>query len=120
MQRIKTLSEYFKKYELSEKDPEKFWSQIADSFLWKKKWDNVLESNFENADFKWFKNAQLNITENIFERNLSERGDKTAIIWEPNDPEESPIYLSYKELEDKLKSVVNAIEIKKVKKDSSV
>ena len=67
MQRIKTLSEYFKKYELSEKDPEKFWSQIADSFLWKKKWDNVLESNFENADFKWFKNAQLNITENIFE-----------------------------------------------------
>ena len=45
-----------------------------------KKWDNVLESDFENADFKWFKNAQLNITENIFERNLSERGDKTAII----------------------------------------
>ena len=37
MQRIKTLSEYFKKYELSEKDPAKFWSQIADSFLWKKK-----------------------------------------------------------------------------------
>ena len=61
MQRIKTLSEYFKKYELSEKDPEKFWSQIADSFLWKKKWDSVLESDFENADFKWFKNAQLNI-----------------------------------------------------------
>ena len=56
MQRIKTLSEYFKKYELSEKDPAKFWSQIADSFLWKKKWDNVLESDFENADFKWFKN----------------------------------------------------------------
>ena len=120
MQRIKTLSEYFKKYELSEKDPEKFWSQIADSFLWKKKWDNVLESDFENADFKWFKNAQLNITENIFERNLSERGDKTAIIWEPNDPKESPIYLSYKELYEQTCTFSNALRSKGIKKGDRV
>ena len=120
MQRIKTLSEYFKKYELSEKDPEKFWSQIADSFIWKKKWDNVLESDFENADFKWFKNAQLNITENIFERNLSERGDKTAIIWEPNDPRESPIYLSYKELYKQTCTFSNALRSKGIKKGDRV
>ena len=120
MQRIKTLSEYFKKYELSEKDPEKFWSQIADSFLWKKKWDNVLESDFENADFKWFKNAQLNITENIFERNLSQRGDKTAIIWEPNDPKESPIYLSYKELYKQTCTFSNALRSKGIKKGDRV
>ena len=120
MQRIKTLSEYFKKYELSEKDPEKFWSQIADSFIWKKKWDNVLESDFENADFKWFKNAQLNITENIFERNLSERGDKTAIIWEPNDPKESPIYLSYKELYKQTCTFSNALRSKGIKKGDRV
>ena len=120
MQRIKTLSEYFKKYELSEKDPAKFWSQIADSFLWKKKWDNVLESDFENADFKWFKNAQLNITENIFERNLSERGDKTAIIWEPNDPKESPIYLSYKELYEQTCTFSNALRSKGIKKGDRV
>ena len=120
MQRIKTLSEYFKKYELSEKDPEKFWSQIADSFLWKKKWDNVLESDFENADFKWFKNAQLNITENIFERNLSERGDKTAIIWEPNDPKESPIYLSYKELYEQTCTFSNALRSKGIKKGDRI
>ena len=120
MQRIKTLSEYFKKYELSEKDPEKFWSQIADSFLWKKKWDNVLESDFENADFKWFKNAQLNITENIFERNLSERGDKTAIIWEPNDPKEPPIYLSYKELYKQTCTFSNALRSKGIKKGDRV
>ena len=120
MQRIKTLSEYFKKYELSEKDPEKFWSQIADSFLWKKKWDNVLESDFENADFKWFKNAQLNITENIFERNLSEKGDKTAIIWEPNDPTESPIYLSYKELYEQTCTFSNALRSKGIKKGDRV
>ena len=120
MQRIKTLSEYFKKYELSKKDPEKFWSQIAESFVWKKKWDNVLESDFENADFKWFKNAQLNITENIFERNLSERGDKTAIIWEPNDPKESPIYLSYKELYEQTCTFSNALRSKGIKKGDRV
>ena len=120
MQRIKTLSEYFKKYELSEKDPEKFWSEIADSFIWKKKWDNVLESDFENADFKWFQNAQLNITENIFERNLSERGDKTAIIWEPNDPKESPIYLSYKELYKQTCTFSNALRSKGIKKGDRV
>jgi acetyl-CoA synthetase len=120
MQRIKTLSEYFKKYELSEKDPEKFWSEIADSFIWKKKWDNILESDFENADFKWFKNAQLNITENIFERNLSERGDKTAIIWEPNDPKESPIYMSYKELYKQTCTFSNALKSKGIKKGDRV
>jgi acetyl-CoA synthetase len=120
MKRIKTLSEYFKKYELSEKDPEKFWSEIAYSFIWKKKWDNVLESDFENADFKWFKNAQLNITENIFERNLSERGDKTAIIWEPNDPKESPIYMSYKELYKQTCTFSNALKSKGIKKGDRV
>ena len=88
--------------------------------LWKKKWDNVLESDFENADFKWFKNAQLNITENIFERNLSERGDKTAIIWEPNDPKESPIYLSYKELYEQTCTFSNALRSKGIKKGDRV
>jgi len=120
MQRIKTLSEYFKKYELSEKDPEKFWSEIAESFIWKKKWDNVFESDFENADFKWFKNAHLNITENIFEKNLSERGDKTAIIWEPNDPKESPIYLSYKELYEQTCTFSNALKSKGINKGDRV
>ena len=98
MQRITSLSDYFKKYEQSEKDPEKFWSEIADTFIWKKKWDKVLDWDFESVDIKWFKNAKLNITENIFERNLKDRGDKTAIIWEPNDPDVDPLYLTYGEL----------------------
>ena len=97
MQRIKTLSEYFKKYELSEKNPESFWSEIADSFTWKKKWDKVLDWDFEKANINWFQNAKLNITENIFERHLNERGDKTAIRWDPNDPSEPSIHLTYKE-----------------------
>ena len=120
MQRIKTLSEYFKKYELSEKDPESFWSEIADSFTWKKKWDKVLDWDFEKANTKWFQNAKLNITENIFERNLKERGSKTAIIWEPNDPSEPSIHLTYQELYEETCKFSNALRSKGIKKGDRV
>ena len=120
MERIKSLSEYFKKYELSQKDPEKFWSEIANSFTWKKKWDKVLEWDFKNLDINWFKNAKLNITENIFERNLIYRGGKTAIIWEPNDPNESAINLSYQELYEMTCKFSNALKKKGVKKGDRI
>ena len=120
MERIKSLSEYFKKYELSQKDPEKFWSEIANSFTWKKKWDKVLEWDFKNLDINWFKNAKLNITENIFERNLKDRGGKTAIIWEPNDPNESAINLSYQELYEMTCKFSNALKKKGVKKGDRI
>ena len=120
MQRIKTLSEYFKKYELSEKDPESFWSEIADSFTWKKKWDKVLDWDFEKANIKWFQNAKLNITENIFERNIKERGSKTAIIWEPNDPSEPAIHLTYQELYDETCRFSNALRAKGISKGDRV
>ena len=120
MQRIKSLSDYFKKYELSEKDPESFWSEIAESFTWKKKWDKVLDWDFEKANIKWFQNAKLNITENIFERNLKERGSKTAIIWEPNDPAEPAIHLTYQELYDETCRFSNALRAKGIKKGDRV
>ncbi len=120
MQRITSLSDYFKKYEQSEKDPEKFWSEIANTFIWKKKWDKVLDWNFESVDIKWFKNGELNITENIFERNLKERGDKTAIIWEPNDPNEPSIHLTYNELYEETCKFSNALRDKGVKKGDRV
>ena len=120
MQRIKSLSDYFKKYELSEKDPESFWSEIAESFTWKKKWDKVLDWDFEKVNINWFQNAKLNITENIFERNLKERGDKTAIIWEPNDPSESPIHITYKELYEETCRFSNALRSKGIKKGDRV
>jgi acetyl-CoA synthetase len=120
MQRITSLSDYFKKYEQSEKDPEKFWSEIADTFIWKKKWDKVLDWSFESVDIKWFKNAKLNITENIFERNLKDRGDKTAIIWEPNDPTEPSIHLTYNELYEETCKFSNALRDKGIKKGDRV
>ena len=120
MQRIISLSDYFKKYEQSVKDPEEFWAQIADNFIWKKKWDKVLEWDFESVDIKWFKNAKLNITENILEKNLKDRGDKTAIIWEPNDPTEPSIHLTYKELYEETCKFSNALREKGIKKGDRV
>ncbi len=95
---IKSLGGYTQEYENSVTDPEGFWAKIADTFYWKKKWDKVLEWNFDEPNIKWFLNARLNITENIFERNISELGDQTAIIWEPNDPAEEGITLTYRQL----------------------
>ena len=120
MHRIKNLHDYFKKYEQSQKDPDKFWSEIANNFIWKEKWDKVLDWDFESADTKWFKNAKLNITENIFERNLKDRGDKTAIIWEPNDPTESPINLTYRQLYEETCKFSNALKEKGIKKGDRV
>ncbi len=120
MQRITSLSDYFKKYEQSVKDPEKFWAEIADTFIWKKKWDKVLDWDFDSVDIKWFKNAKLNITENILEKNLIDRADKTAIIWEPNDPTEPSIHLTYKELYEETCKFSNALREKGIKKGDRV
>ena len=120
MQRITSLSDYFKKYEQSVKDPEKFWAEIADTFIWKKKWDKVLDWDFDSVDIKWFKNAKLNITENILEKNLIDRADKTAIIWEPNDPTEPSIHLTYKELYLETCKFSTALREKGIKKGDRV
>ena len=120
MQRITSLFDYFKKYEQSVKDPEEFWAEIADNFIWKKKWDKVLDWDFDSVDIKWFKNAKLNITENILEKNLKDRADKTAIIWEPNDPTEPSIHLTYKELYEETCKFSNALREKGIKKGDRV
>ena len=110
MQRIKSLSEYFNQYEKSQKDPEGFWSEIAESFNWIKPWSKVLESDFEKVNVKWFVDAKLNITENIFERNLVKNKEKTAIIWEPNNPEEETKKISYQELYEETCKFSNALK----------
>ena len=75
------MSEYFQEYQKSIDQPEQFWGQIAENFRWKKPWDKVLSWDFEGPSVKWFENAKLNLTENIFERQLPKLGEKTAIIW---------------------------------------
>ena len=120
MQRIKSLSEYFDQYEKSQNDPEGFWSKIAESFSWIKPWSKVLESDFEKVSIKWFIDAKLNITENIFERNLVKNKEKTAIIWEPNNPDEETKKISYQELYEETCKFSNALKDLGIKKGDRI
>jgi len=118
--KINSLGGYIHEYQKSVNTPEKFWAEIADNFYWRKKWDKVLEWNFEEPRVEWFKNAKFNITENIFERNLFTHADKPAIIWEPNDPNETHITLTYKELYDKVCQFSNVLKNKGIEKGDRV
>ncbi|WMN11995.1 acetate--CoA ligase [Marivirga salinae] len=118
--RIHTLSGYIHEYQRSVHQPEQFWSRIADSFHWKKRWDKTVEWNFEEPKIEWFKGAQLNITENILEKNLFTMGDKPAIIWEPNEPGDENQIISYRQLYEKVNQFSNAMKAKGVKKGDRV
>jgi acetyl-CoA synthetase len=100
--------------------PEQFWSRIADSFHWKKRWDKTVEWNFEEPKIEWFKGAKLNITENILEKNLFTLGDKPAIIWEPNEPCDENQVISYRQLYEKVNQFSNAMKANGVKKGDRV
>ena len=121
--KISSMAEYLQKYQESVANPEKFWAEIAESNFWRKKWDNVLDWRFDGPDapqVKWFENAKLNITENIFERNMFMRKDQVALIWEPNDPKEKEVKLTYGELFDKVKQFANVLKNNGVKKGDRV
>jgi acetyl-CoA synthetase len=96
--RITTLSGYIHEYQKSVLDPEKFWEEIALDFHWQKRWEKTLQWDFQAPSCKWFIHGKLNITENILEKNLFAHGEKTAIIFEPNDGEEERRQISYREL----------------------
>jgi acetyl-CoA synthetase len=118
--RLHTLSGYLYEYQKSIAQPEEFWARIADSFHWKKRWDKVLKWNFEAPDVKWFVNAKLNITENIFERHLYTIGDRPAIIWEPNEPGDPGRTLTYSELYREVCRFANALKSKGIQKGDRV
>lgn len=107
--RIKTFEAYKDEYKKSIDSPELFWSDVADQFLWKKKWDSVLEWNFDAPKIEWFKGGHLNITENMLDRHLSESGDKIAFLWEPNNPTERVKQITYQELYDEVCQLSNAL-----------
>ena len=118
---IKHLEEYYQVYRKSVRNPEVFWEEIAEEhFLWRKKWTNVLSWDFTKPEIKWFEGAQLNITENCIDRHLAVRGDKTAIIFEPNNPDEEAQHISYKQLHDKVCRFANVLKDKGIKKGDRV
>jgi acetyl-CoA synthetase len=102
LNKINSIEEYYSEYKKSIENPEKFWAEKAETFLWKKKWDKVLDWNFSEPNVNWFTGGKLNITENCLDRHLKTLGNQTAIIWEPNNPDEAVRKLSYKELHEKV------------------
>ena len=118
---IKNLEEYYKVYRKSIREPELFWEEIAEEhFNWYKKWDKVLSWDFKKPEVKWFDGAKLNITENCIDRHLRTRGNKTAIIFEPNNPEEEVLHITYKELYERVNRLANVLTNKGIKKGDRV
>ena len=117
---ITSYEQYKQAYKKSVDDPEGFWSDIAGHFYWRKRWDKLLEWDFKDYNVKWFQGGKLNITENCLDRHLGMMGNKPAIIWEPNDPEEHHRILTYRELHTKVVQFCNVLKNNGVKKGDRV
>ena len=117
---ISNLEEYHQAYQKSIKQPAQFWEEIAQNFIWKKKWDSVSEWNFKDPKIEWFKGAQLNITENCLDRHLNKFGNQAAIIWEPNNPDEPSRELTYNDLYKQVCQFSHVLKNNGVKKGDTV
>ncbi|MEM9717638.1 MAG: acetate--CoA ligase [Bacteroidota bacterium] len=118
--RIRDLDSYQKAYQYSVDHPEQFWAEQADTFHWRKKWDKILDWNFAEPNVKWFLGGKLNITENCLDRHLETRGDKVAILWEPNDPNEVAKTYTYKQLHAEVCKMANLLKSKGIQKGDRI
>ncbi len=95
---IGSMEQYQKLYQESIEDPAGYWSKQAERLHWYKKWDDVVDFDFVDANIKWFSGGKLNVSYNCLDRHVEAGfGDRTAIIWEGNDPAEDKTF-SYSEL----------------------
>ncbi|MBS1534618.1 MAG: acetate--CoA ligase [Bacteroidetes bacterium] len=118
---IKNLEQYFKHYNKSIREPRKFWGKIAEeNFTWYQTWEKVMEFNMAEADIKWFLGAKVNIVKNCIDRHLSKRGSKTAIIFEPNDPNEEAQHITYNELHQRVCKMANVLREQGIQKGDRV
>lgn len=117
---IATFEEYKKVYQKSITDPEGFWGDVAKQFHWYKPWQSVLDWEFNTPDVKWFKGAKTNITYNCLDRHLATRGDQTAILWEPNNPDDNAVHLTYRQMYEEVNRTANALKAMGVHKGDRV
>ena len=120
MIKLNSWQQYLSNYKRSIESPELFWEDIAESFEWKKKWDKVLEWNFEEPDVKWFNGGQLNITENCLDRHLEKIGDKVALHWVPNSKSDKGRKITYRDLHTEVCKFSNVLVKNGVKKGDRV
>lgn len=118
--KINSFEEYKEQYKRSVENPDRFWDEIGKTFQWQKPYDKVLDWNFTGPDVKWYLNGKLNITENAIDRHLEKRGNKLALIWEPNDPQERFVRWTYRELHGKVCEFANALKNQGVAKGDRV
>ena len=118
--KIISYEDYKIQYQQSVENPEEFWSTIANTFTWRKKWDTVLDWNFDEPNIKWFVNGKLNITENCLDRHLATLGNQTAIIWEPNNPKDETVKLTYHQLHQKVCEFANVLKNNGAKKGDRI
>ena len=118
---IKNFETYQAAYAASIEDPRKFWAEIAENnFLWKRSWDVVLKHDFSVPKISWFEGAQLNITENCIDRHLDKNGDKTAILFEPNDSNAAAEHITYSQLNRRVNQFANVLKRKGINKGDRV
>lgn len=117
---IDNLENYFKMYKKSVREPKKFWGKVAENFNWYQYWDNVLEYDMQKADIKWYVGGKVNIVKNCIDRHLAKRGDKTAIIFEPNNPDEESLHITYNELYVRVAKMANVLRDHGVQKGDRV
>lgn len=120
VEKIHSYKKYKEDYIESVENPDKFWADVAEGFVWRKKWDKVVSADLSNADVKWFEGGKLNITENCLDRHLEKSGNKTAIIWEPNNPDEESRHITYRQLFVKVSRFANVLKNNGVKKGDRV
>ena len=118
---IKNEKIYEKAYNLSLSNPDEFWGEIAsNNFYWLKPWSEILKWDFSEAKITWFNGAKLNITQNCIDRHLIKNGEKTAIIFEPNNPSETSLRISYNDLHVRVCKMANVLIDQGVKKGDRV
>ena len=117
---ISSLKEYLETYKRSVEDPEEFWKEQAETFIWFEPFNKTLEWNFKDPDVKWFLNGKTNITYNCLDRHILERGDQTAILWEPNDPKQATRTYTYSELLYEVCKCANGLKASGIKKGDRV
>lgn len=119
--KVDSLEQYFKHYNKSIREPRKFWGKIAEeNFTWYQYWDKVVDFNMAEADIKWFTGAKVNIVKNCVDRHLARRGNKTAIIFEPNDPNEEAQHITYNDLHQRVCKMANVLRELGVEKGDRV
>ena len=117
---IKSLSEFKQAKVQAEENPGGFWSEVAREFHWKSPWKQTLDYDFSIPEVKWFTGGKLNITENCLDRHLATQPNKTAILFEPNDPTGEVQPLTYKELHSRVCQTANMLKVNGAKKGDRI